>query len=215
MPSDALDLTGVQLSHTAAGAKIKAYFSPVRSFLRCCIASAWLEVLCCCSVLHHSFAGARCTPGAQRCFFSSGCRIWHWTLQTGYQAWILIRPGMQREGALHWLTGWEKHLTQRPEGRSHPSLGETVPMTARETTASTQSCGDCAWWHVLVKEQRLAGSAGGGRQQHHPKSILNSRCFRFQNSAGYSLETTTAVPSEVSADLQCHELLAFLFGAAP
>lgn len=115
MPSDALDLTGVQLSHTAVGTKIKSWFSSVKGFLHCCI--AWLEVLCDWSALHHSFEGARCVPRAQWCFFCSSCRIWHW-------AWIPIRPRMQREGALLWLsysTGWQKHLVQHPEGRSYPN----------------------------------------------------------------------------------------------
>lgn len=198
MPSDALYLT-VWLSHTAAGTKIKAYFSPVRGFLHRCIASAWLEVLCGWSALHHSFAGATCMPGAQWWFFGSSCRIWHWV-------WILIRPGMQREGALFWLsysTGWQKHLVQHPEGRSHLSVGQTVPVTGRETTASIQSCGDCSWWRVLVKEQRLASRGGRGSTIQTLSQIVGA----FSSRTVQGIVKKWPLQSPVKQALTCNTII--------
>lgn len=90
-----------------------------------------------------------------------------------------------------------------PRRQNPPQLWGKMCLWQQEETASIQSHGDCGWWHVLVKEQGVASRGGRSREQHYPKSILSNRCFQLQDSAWYSLETTTSVHSK-----------AFLFSVA-
>lgn len=202
MPPDAPDLTVAYCGRN----QNKGTFLPSKGFsTSCCLASAWLEALCCRSALHHSFAGAR---GTEMLFSAAalGFGAGHCRLGTGHESpWGLGCRGLCSGSAAAQAGKNISRSAQRADPT--PVMGETMPRASGETTASTQSCGDCGWWHGLIKEQRLAGRAGRARKQRHPKSILNSRCFWFQNSAGNSLEMTTSVPSEVSTDLQYHKLL--------
>lgn len=90
----------------------------------------------------------------------------------------------------------KNHLTEYPEGRTQPIHGRNRAHDSKRKHSFHTEPGDCGWWHDLVKEQGLASRGGRSREQHYPKSILNNRCFQLQNSAGYSLATTTSVHSK-------------------
>lgn len=90
----------------------------------------------------------------------------------------------------------KNHLTEYPEGRTQPIHGRNRAHDSKRKHSFHTEPGDCGWWHDLVKEQGVASRGGRSREQHYPKSILNNRCFQLQNSAGYSLATTTSVHSK-------------------
>lgn len=90
----------------------------------------------------------------------------------------------------------KNHLTEYPEGRTQPIHGRNRAHDSKRKHSFHTEPGDCGWWHDLVKEQGGASRGGRSREQHYPKSILNNRCFQLQNSAGYSLATTTSVHSK-------------------
>lgn len=90
----------------------------------------------------------------------------------------------------------KNHLTEYPEGRTQPIHRRNRAHDSKRKHSFHTEPGDCGWWHDLVKEQGVASRGGRSREQHYPKSILNKRCFQLQNSAGYSLATTTSVHSK-------------------